>query len=345
MVAAKKKKSRRPLFVVIIILILIAIFSLFKVFGPNTGTFTQGEYLYIHTGSDYERVKDALQGGGFVSDMLSFDLLARMAKMPTHVHPGRYIIRKGMSNYDMVAMLRRGRQSQVHLTINKLRTKQDFINLIGTNLEADSNALRQLLSDEDYLKKFGLDTNTVMCAIMPNTYFFNWNTSADNAFRKFEDNHAKFWDDKRKEQAKEHDLTPNQAVILASIVDEETNSPEDKPNIASVYLNRLRIGMKLEADPTVKFAMGDFTIRRIKGVMLQNPSFYNTYLYLGLPPGPICTPSVSSIQAVLDAPKTTYIYFCAKEDFSGRSNFASTYAEQLKNAHAYQQALNTRGIH
>jgi len=343
MVAAKKKRSRSPLFVAIIIIALL-LFSIFKTFGPNTGTFTQGEYLYIHTGSNYEKVKDDLQGGGFVSDMLSFDLLAKLAKIPAHIHPGRYLVRKGMSNYSLIRMLHSGRQSQVHLIINKLRTKQDLINLISTNLEADSLSLKQLLLDKNYLSKFGLDTNTVMCAVIPNTYFFNWNTSAENTFRKIEENYARFWDDTHKQEARDHNLTPVQVIILASIVDEETNINDDKPNIASVYLNRIRKGMKLEADPTVKFAMGDFTIRRIKGTMLQNPSPYNTYIYLGLPPGPICTPAVSSIEAVLNAPKTTYLYFCAKEDFSGRSNFASTYDEQLKNAHAYQKALNAHGI-
>lgn len=344
MVAAKKKRSRRPLFVVIIIFIVVFVFSIFKVFGPNTGTFTQGEYLYIHTGSDYEKVKDALQGGGFVSDMLSFNLLAKAAKISTHIHPGKYLVKEGMSNYSIIRMLHAGMQTPVKIVINKLRTKHDLITLLSSNLEADSLSLNELLEDPTYLSQFGLDTNTAMCLVLPDTYDFFWNTTADKALRKIERNYSKFWDDARKQQAREHNLTPVKAIILASVVDEETNINEDKPNIASVYLNRIRIGMKLEADPTVKFAMSDFTIRRIKGAMLQNPSPYNTYIYLGLPPGPICTPSISSIQAVLEAPKTTYLYFCAKEDFSGRSNFASTYEEQLKNAHAYQKALNARGI-
>ena len=344
MVATKKKRSRRPFFVVVFIIIVVFVFSIFKVFGPNTGTFTQGEYLYIHTGSDYEKVKNALQGGGFISDMLSFDLLAKATKIPTHIHPGKYLIKEGMSNYSIIRMLHAGRQTQVKLVINKLRTKHDLITLLSSNLEADSLSLKQLLEHPGYLSQLGFDTNTIMCLVLPDTYDFFWNTTADKALRKLERNYSKFWDDARKKQAREHNLTPVQAIILASVVDEETNINEDKPNIASVYLNRIRKGMKLEADPTVKFAMGDFTIRRIKGAMLQNPSPYNTYIYLGLPPGPICTPSVSSIQAVLEAPKTTYLYFCAKEDFSGRSNFASTYDEQLKNAHAYQKALNARGI-
>lgn len=344
MAAAKKKKSRSGLYVALIILV-IGLFGVYKVFGPNTGSFTQGEYLYLHTGSDYEKLKAELLAGGFVSDMVSFDLLAKQAKIPEHIHPGKYKIKSGMSNYNMIRMLRSGRQTAVRIVINRLRRKQDFVYLLSSSLEADSVALNQLLNDASYLSQFGLDTNTAMCAVMPDTYDFFWNISADNAFRKIAKKYTRFWDARRKQQAQEHGITPVQAIIIASIVDEETNVTEDKPKIASVYLNRVEKGMRLQADPTVKFAVGDFTIRRISGPMLQNTSPYNTYLYAGLPPGPICTPSVGSIEAVLQAPKTTYLYFCAMEDFSGRSAFASTYEEQMKNARAYQQALNARGIH
>ncbi len=342
--AAKKKKSNK-LLITVMILLAVFLLAIYKIFGPNSGNNTQGEYLYIHTGSNYDKLKADLEQGGFVSDLFSFDLLARAAKLPDHVHPGKYKVSKGMSNFRLVRMLRGGRQTPVKLLINKIRTKRDFINLLSTNLEADSNTLHELISDPVYLAKFGLDTNTVMCAVIPNTYFFNWNTTADKAFRKIEENYVKFWDAAHKQSAQSHGLTPAKAVIVASIVDEETNINDDKPKIASVYLNRLQKGMKLQADPTVKFAVGDFTIRRISGSMLMNSSPYNTYMYTGLPPGPICTPSVSSIEAVLQAPKTTYLYFCAKEDFSGYSNFASSYDEQLKNAHAYQKALDERGIH
>ncbi len=342
--AAKNKKSRIGLYIIIIIT-LVGLFAAYKIFGPNTGPMNQGEYLYVHTGSNYERLKATLLEGGFVSDMTSFDFIAERAKLPAHVHAGKYKIRKGMSNFDIVRLLRSGRQTPVKLVINKLRTKHDLIMLLSTNLEADSNALKQLLSDKDYLSNFGTDTNTVMCTIMPDTYDFFWNTSADKAYRKIEKNYAHFWDATRMTQASNQGFTPTQAIIISSIVDEETNIADDKPKVASVYMNRLHKGMKLQADPTVKFAVGDFTIHRIAGAMLQNPSRYNTYMYEGLPPGPICTPAVSSIEAVLQAPKTTYLYFCAKEDFSGYSNFATTYDEQLKHAHAYQKALDARGIH
>ena len=341
---AKKKKSRIGLYIVIVIAGLL-LFAGIKIFGPNTGTMKQGEFLYVHTGSNYERLKAALQEGGFINDMTSFNFLAERAKLPNHIHPGKYRITDAMSNYDIIRLLHSGRQTPVKLVINKLRTKKDLITLLATNLEADSTTLRQLFSDKDYLSAFGVDTNTVMCTIIPDTYEFLWNTSADKAYRKIEKNYARFWDATRKTQAGNQGFTPVQAIIIASIVDEETNIIDDKPKIASVYMNRLHKGMKLQADPTVKFAVGDFSIHRIAGAMLQNSSRYNTYMYEGLPPGPICTPAVSSIEAVLQAPKTTYLYFCAKEDFSGYSSFASTYDEQLKHAHAYQKALDARGIH
>ena len=345
MAAGKKKKKSRLSLYIIIILLVLGTFALFKVFGPNTGKFLQGNYLYIHTGWTYGQVKTALDEGGFISDTYSFDLLAKQAKLPAHIHPGKYKFQEGMSNYDIIRMLRGVHQVPVRLVINRLRTVSDFITLLSSNLEADSLSLKEMLHDPAYLSGFRLDTNTVMCAIIPATYEFKWNTTADKAFRKIEDNYLHFWTPDRRAAAKSQGLDPVKTTIIASIVDEESNVNEDKPKIASVYLNRLQKGMKLQADPTVKFAVNDFTIRRISGAMLQNTSPYNTYLYQGLPPGPICTPSLSSVQAVLQAPKTTYLYFCAKQDFSGYSSFASTYDEQLKNARAYQRALNEKNIH
>lgn len=340
-----KKNIRKWLLVTVTILVCISLFLLYGVFGPNTGSFSTGEYLYIHTGANYDAIKSTLEQDGFVKSIHSFDLVAERAGYPGHVHAGKYHIKPGMSNYEIVRMLRGGHQEQVRLTINKLRTKQDLITLISTNLEADSNVLKGMFSDPVYLSQFGLDTNTIMCAIMPNTYYFFWNTTADNAFKKIETNYIHFWTDERKQQAAAHHLQPAQTIIIASIVEEESNKNDEKPNIASVYLNRLQKGMKLQADPTVKFAVGDFGLRRITGIHLQNTSPYNTYMYAGLPPGPICTPSVNSIEAVLNAPQTKYLYFCAKEDFSGYHNFAVTYNEQIKNARLYQQALDARGIH
>ncbi len=341
----KKKSKGKGLLITCIILLLAGLFLLYKVFGPNTASFTEAHYLYIRTGSGYDDVKRSLKDSSLIADMWSFDILAKRAGLPQHIHAGKYKLTPGMSNYHIIQMLGRGTQIPVKLVINKLRTKQDFIRLLSSNLEADSNSVKALFYDNDFLATYGLDTNTAMSAIMPDTYEFYWNTNAQKAFKKIATSYTKYWTDARKQQAATKKLTVPQIITIASIVDEETNKNDEKPNVASVYMNRYRTGMRLQADPTVKFAVGDFTIRRITGVHLQYNSPYNTYLNAGLPPGPICTPSKASIEAVLNAPDTKYLYFCAREDFSGYHNFAATLAEHMINARKYQAALNARGIH
>ena len=338
---AKKQKSYAPLIIVAFLLVLMA-GCIYYFFGPNS---RKDRFLYVHTGTTYEQLLANLKDSGYISNANSFDIIARQWKLSEHIHPGKYLVTGGMSSFELVRKLRNGSQFPVKLVINRLRTKREFIDLLSSNLEVDAEKLSDMLSQPAYMDEFGLDTNTVLCAVIPDTYEFYWNTTCDKAFRKIQKNYNRFWTDERKKAAKEHGLTPTRATIVASIVDEETNRADDKPNIASVYLNRLAKGMKLQADPTVKFAIGDFTIRRITGAMLQTQSPYNTYKNEGLPPGPICTPSAGSVDAVLHAPKTNYIFFCAKADLSGASVFAATDAEHLKNAHLYQQALNARGIH
>ncbi|WP_282457309.1 endolytic transglycosylase MltG [Chitinophaga sedimenti] len=189
-----------------------------------------------------------------------------------------------------------------------------------------------------------MNPNTAMAAVMPDTYEFYWNTSATKAFEKLADAYKDFWTPARREKAKALNLTAAQVVTLASIVDEETNATDEKPTIASVYYNRLQKGMLLQADPTVKFALQDFGLRRIRHGHTQFDSPYNTYQYKGLPPGPICTPSVKSIDAVLNMQQTDYIYFCARLDKPGYHAFAATYAEHLVNARKYQKRMNELGL-
>ncbi len=320
-------------------------FLFFKVFGPNTDGFRKGAFFYIPSGATYSQVLTALEKEGFVRDIRSFDFLARRANYPAHVHAGKYRIGKGMSNYNIIRMLRSGRQTPVKLVINKLRTKTDFIRFVCQNLEADSVVMAQMLNDNVYLSQFGLDSNTALCAVVPDTYEFWWNTSAGKAFTKFAGYYKQFWTEERKSKAKALGLKITEVVALASIVEEETNNNPEKPKIASVYLNRLKLGMKLQADPTARFAANNFALKRITSAITSIPSPYNTYFSTGLPPGPICTPSKKSVDAVLNAPRTDYLYFCAREDFSGTHRFASTYTEHQKNAALYQRALNQRGIH
>lgn len=345
-----KQQQSKSLWIKRIVVIVIAlaagtlVYFGYRLFGPNTRAFGDNKFFYVRTGSTYNDVLNGLTDQEIIRSRGSFDWVARELGYPTRVKAGKYKVTRGMSNFDIVKMLRSGHQVPVTLTITKLRTKKDLLHKIASNLEADSATFLALINDNVYLRQFGLDTNTVMCAIMPNTYQFYWNTSAENTFKKLEKGREDFWNNERREKARRLELSIDQVTILASIIEEESNKNDEKPLISSVYLNRFRKGMRLQADPTVKFALQDFALRRIREAHLLFESPYNTYRHEGLPPGPICTPSVKTLDAVLNTPDTDYLYFCAKSDFSGYHAFAATYAEHMKNARLYQAALNARGI-
>ncbi len=342
-ISTYRSKKGKILGVVFGIILLGASLGTYMVLGPNTGKLPE-HHLFIRGGDSYEMVLDKLKSGGFIFSRLSFDLLAKSAGYPGMVKPGRYRITPLMSNYAMVKMLRNGNQDPVRLVINKLRTKEDFVQFLAGNLEADTVELRQLLQSDTFLSRFGLDSNKALCGIIPDTYEFWWNTSARKALSRLFDYRQKFWIPERIAKAEALKLSPDSVYILASIVEEESNKNDEKPDIASVYINRLNAGMPLQADPTVKFALGDFTIKRVMSNHLKVESPYNTYLNRGLPPGPICTPSQITIDAVLNARRTNYLYFCAKSDFSGYHTFSSNYNTHLENARAYAKALNERGV-
>lgn len=341
----KNKKNNSRYFKIITILFFVILgIGLFMIFGPNTRVIPADKYFYIHTGDNYDTVLNNLKKQGFINTKFTFDFLAKRASYPNHVRAGKYKIKNMMSNYKLVKMLRNGNQVPVKMVINKIRTKDDFVRFVTDRLEADPSQLRRLMNNDTFLSHYGLDSNTMMCGIIPDTYEFWWNTSADKALKKLLDYQQKFWTDDRKAKAKSLRMSPDSVYIIASIVEEETNKATDKPLIASVYINRLRLGMNLQADPTLKYAANDFTLKRIYDKHKEIVSPYNTYMYKGLPPGPICTPSKTTIDATLNAPKTDYIFFCAKADFSGYSAFASNYADHKKNAEAFIAAQNERGI-
>lgn len=336
------KKSLQLLFLAVFILTVGFVYI--KFFSSNTGNIGEKKYLYIRTGQSYAQVVQTLKDSQLVNNIGSFEWVGGLFKLKSNIHPGRYEISKGMGNYALVNMLKSGRQKPVKLVLNKLRTKRDIIRKLSSQLEADSVELNRLFSDPNFLSTWSIDTNQVQCLVMPATYEFYWNTPAQKVIEKIAKAHEDFWTAERRSQAKLLNLTIPQVITIASIVEEETNKNDEKANIASVYLNRYKIGMKLGADPTVKYAVGDFGLRRILNVHTQFPSPYNTYYAIGIPPGPICTPSAKSIEAVLQPASTSYLFFCAKEDFSGYHNFAATYAEHLANAKKYQNALDQRGI-
>jgi UPF0755 protein len=226
--------------------------------------------------------------------------------------------------------------------ITKVRTKEDFARLTGARFEFDSASMIRFLNEADSLRQYGVDTSTALSVVLPDTYTFFWNTPPQRVFQKIAQASDKYWTDERKEKARGQGLTPTQAYVLASIVEEETTNNAEKGNVASVYLNRVRKGMPLQADPTIKFAMRNFGLRRIYEKYLFVESPYNTYRNKGLPPGPICTPTKSSLEAVLNAPQTNYFYFVADPTKRETHDFSATYEEHLQKARVYQQALNRR---
>lgn len=334
------KTMKRILSYLFLIILLATAFCAWQIFGPTIQN-PDNKFLYIKTGSNFQDVKKELLENRFISGTFWFDQVASYVDYPDKVKAGKYKITDGMSLYHLVKILRSGRQTPVNLVITKLRTKEDLAEKIGSRFECDSVSVIDFLNNDDSLSQFGVDTNTVLTDVIPNTYTYFWNTSIENILKKLHAEEQEFWNNSRVEKAKNLGLTPKQVYTLASIVEEETNKQDDKGKIASVYINRLRKGMKLAADPTVKFAMRDFNLKRIYHKYLDFESPYNTYLNTGLPPGPICTPSIKTIDAVLDAPSTDYLFFVARADFSGYSNFSSNYREHQVYAKAYQEALDS----
>ncbi len=337
------KKSLIALAVLILLLLAFTGYNYYaKYYGPNvTG---RQEYLYIKTGSGFTDVFKTIKDEGIVKDTTSFMQVAYSMKYENRVKPGKYRLHEGMGNKKLIRMLALGEQEPVKLAFQNVRLKETFAGMAGKKLEADSLSIIHLLDSAAYLKPFGFTPDNVYVVFMPNSYEMKWNGPAEKFFTRMNEEYQKFWTPERKEQAKAAGLTPVQVSILASIVDAEALHDDEMPTIAGLYLNRLNRGMKLEADPTVIFAIKDFTIKRVLNKYLVFPSPYNTYLNIGLPPGPIMMPSVNAVKAVLNYKKHNYIYMCAKDDFSGYHNYATNMADHLVNARKFQQALNQRNI-
>jgi len=301
-------------------------------------------HVMISTGSTYKDVLDLLASKNIIKDTASFSWVASKKNYPGHVYPGRYKINKGMNNNQLINMLRSGLQEPVNLLINQMRTIEKLASVVSSQIEADSAEIIKLLGDRDYLEQLGFTPETVPVIFIPNTYEFYWNTDAGEFIRRMKQEYDNFWNSDRLGKATEIGLSPVEVITLASIVDEETFMKDEEKRIAGVYMNRLRKKMRLQADPTLKYAAGDMTMNRVLRKHRNIDSQYNTYKYAGLPPGPITIPSISSINAVLDYERHDFLYMCAKDDFSGYHNFAKTLAQHNKNALAYQRALNRRGI-
>ncbi len=325
-----------------LIIVLLALLAAWLVFGAATEFEDKAKYLYVRDDiSAQMQIERQLDTGHIIRTAFVFKMLAKPAKAWSRITPGRFEIKSGESIFDLLKKLRNNSQSPVRLVINKLRVPQDLAKIIGRNFSTDSLQAFLYLTNNDSLQTFGVDTNTLMTVIIPDTYFLNWNTSTKKILLRLKDEEDKFWSkNDRIQKAEALNLTRQQVYTLASIVEEETNKNDEKGNIASVYINRLNSSMPLAADPTIKFALKNFALKRIYYGQLNTESPYNTYRNKGLPPGPICTPSPVTIDAVLNAPSTDYLFFVAKSDFSGYHQFTNNFAEHEKYAKLYQQALN-----
>ena len=318
-----------------------------RIYQPNIvlPSDTHKQYIFIPTDADFYKVVKVLSDNGLLIDANSFEWLAKQKKYSTNIKAGRYKIDRTLNNNQLINLLRSGKQTPIKVTFNNLRTKEELAGKLAKQIEADSISLLQYITDTTFLYKLQLTADNVVCLFIPNTYEFYWNTSAEEFTNRMISEYANFWNDKRKKKANKLNLNFYEISILASIVEKEQNiKTEERPDIAGLYLNRIKKKMKLESDPTLIFSLGDFSINRVLNKDKKVDSPFNTYIYKGLPPGPICIPSINSIDAVLNATNHDYIFMCAKDDFSGYHNFAKSYRKHLRNASKYQKALNRRKI-
>jgi len=316
------------------------------VFTPNVPDTLSSDILEIPTGSDYLTVKGLLVKNGMLIDTTDFDWLAeRMKYRKTSMRSGRFKIQPGWSNRELIGHLRNGKQAPVNVVLNNERLLEEVAGKVARFIEADSLSLISLFNDRKQLDKLGVDRANLMTLFIPNTYEFFWNQSATDFLARMKKEHEKFWSkNNRKSKATAQDMSPSEVYTLASIVERESLRDDERPRIAGVYLNRLEKGILLQADPTVVFATGQFDLRRVLHKHLAYDSPYNTYMYAGLPPGPISMASISSIDAVLNPEEHQYIFFVAKGDGSGAHSFAKTMAGHSQNIRVYKKNLRRRGL-
>jgi len=310
-------------------------------FSPNVNN---TKSILIPFNATYQQVLDSLQKNKILISEKAFKWVSKKKNYPANIKNGNYEFKPGMNNNHIVNMLKSGLQKPVSVIINNIRTIDQLAGIVSHYISPDSIKLLKSLTDTSLIKKMGFNKNTFPVIFIPNTYQFYWTTTSEKFISRMYREYNNFWNEKRKDEAKSLGLTPVEVITLASIVQEETNKKEEKPIVAGLYLNRLKKGIALQSDPTIKYALGDFSVRRILKKYLDIDSPYNTYKYSGLPPGPITFPDISSIESVLQPDSNNYIYMCAKEDFSGYHNFTNNLRTHLNNARRYQKALTQMKI-
>ncbi len=350
--AAKKKNWLKTVIRVLLVIVLVvgAVggYIVYKfIYKPNVDLADKkSKIIYIPTGSSFEDVVSVLNENDILKDPESFKWLAKEKKYTEAVKPGKYRVLANMSNSALINLLRLGKQEPIEINFNGLHTVPEFISRVGRRIEADSNDLFEAVNNENYIGKYGFTKSNIQALFIPDTYEFYWNTSVDQFFQRMAKEYKSFWTDTRKQRSKALGLSQTEVYTLASIVQaEQCCDKEEKKIIAGLYINRLKQGMKLQSDPTVIFAIGDFSIQRVSSEQVKYNSLYNTYQHEGLPPGPIGFAQESSIDAVLNYMPNDYIYMCAKDDLTGKHCFSKTFEQHKIYAKKYRQALDERNIH
>lgn len=342
-----KMMSKNKIGLIVILLILVvacAISSYCILLKSNVKVADERMFILVDPEDGQAEILKKIEETNCIINMSSLKMVASAFHLQERKKSGRYELKSGESNIDIVRKIIYGRQTPVRISFNAVRTKEILADKITEKLQMSADEFLTVLDSPETLQKYGLNSETIISIFLPNTYEVYWNISPSDLIERMKKEYDRFWTDDRLSRLEDCRLTQTEVSILASIVEEETLKKDEKPMVAGLYLNRLRIGMALQADPTVKFALQDFSLKRIYGGHLQCDSPYNTYKYVGLPPGPIRTPSADGIDAVLNYTHHNYLYMCAKEDFSGYHNFASTYAAHQENAQKYRRALNRLNI-
>ncbi len=338
--------KKRIAIVALVAILAVAVYAYINLFSSNTKFDKDEVYVFVPTGSKYEDVLQILEP--YVADIDKFKFVAEKRSYDENVFPGRFLFKKGMGCFAIVSALRHN--MPLNLAFNNQESLEKLVSRVSSQIEADSVSLMKSITDSVFMEKNGLNRETVLGMFIPNTYELKWNTSADKFRDKMADEFNRFWNDERRAKAKALGMTPAQVITLAAIVHKETVKTDERPRVAGVYLNRLKLEMPLQADPTVIYAVkresGDFNqvIKRVKGDMLRLQSPYNTYVNVGLPPGPIAMPDITAIDAVLNAEKHDYIYFCASVDRQGYHDFASTYEQHQVYAKKYAEWVTKLGL-
>ena len=349
---SQKKKSSFKKYLILFflfIIIVVAGFGYFVygvIYNANVWTAESKPVLVkIPTGTDYNSLKNILYENGLVINRRNFEWVASFKELENSVKPGNYEINNGLSNNGLINLLRSGNQVPVNVVFNNMKDVFQVAARVSEQIETDSVSIVEYIYSSNFLQEISFDSADASLLFIPNTYEFYWNTSAKGFSIRMYEEYEKFWNGRRTNLAKGMKMSTKDVVVLASIVEKETQKNSEKATIAGVYINRLQRKWLLQADPTLLYVLDDPSIRRVLNVHKKIDSPYNTYKYLGLPPGPICIPSIASIDAVLNYNKTSYLYFCAKADLSGSHAFAETLKEHNRNAKKYQRALNERKIY